>query len=200
MTSTTPFWELTSVALAIIQAVFYIDGFSEYERLLNRYSDDLGDKANERMAAYRSVRDRDEAFYAAYDAMPSYAICDSVVRRSKGAAFSTYAEAYRQGRRTAPSYTPFTRQPFAFQSGRGAVFSSAITRANLLAGERARVDRHTLAKWDAIVQSPTFSESNSGRSLGIITSSLFSQLGVYGQGANSALTAIGYGAAGLKNG
>lgn len=187
----TNLWELAPLALSILQFVLYIAGFRKYCERLEELAEDLQVRAEERYEQYQMLRDRDPEFYAYYDGLPDYSICESNVKRSKGAAFAAYGNDLRRGYGVVRGYTPLAKVQLTGTFADNAIFNSSLHRATTLINERSRVDGHVLQRWNAIVDTPIHIEGASSHNVGHIINQSFKTLRAFGQGANAAGTQLG---------
>lgn len=189
--NTTNFWQIAGLLLSFLQMVLYIAGFIKYKEKLEELADQLTEWADEKFDAYRNLRNKDKDFFDYYDALPDYVECESNIQRSKGAAFADYGKALRRSLPTTRGFTRLHKAAIANHLGQNAVQASAMKRVQTKITERAKVDDHTLQRWQAITNSPTNPAAYNDVS-NIIKLS-FNSLHSFGQGANSAGAALGVG-------
>jgi len=193
----TKFWEIAGLVLSLVQFLLYLAGFNKYRKRLGSLATELVGRADEQFDAYKTLRDKDPAFYDYYKALPDYKKCDRDSRRTRGTAMNNYGSALRSSLRTVNGYTPLQRISL--------VNALSVQPINLVGAEltknemqeRLRVDSHLLNRWQAIVGAPVRPANVSDVS-SIIRSS-FSSMKSFGKGANSAGISLGKSFYNLRN-
>lgn len=187
----TKFWEIASLFLQIVQMGYYLTALDKYKDKLEELATWLCDTADINKAHYKSFRDRDPAFYEYYQTLPGYSVCDTNVRRGKGAAFFKYGAKLRRTMHAGRGYTPLANVTTNIILGSDAVSESSVHRATTYMNEQTRVDGHVLARWDAIVSAPIGQERYQAAYTNQIIDQSFKTIKALGQGFNSAASAFG---------
>ena len=191
-------WQSVQMAASIAQFVLYIAGFINYKNRLEDLADELETRSDAQFQRYKTLRDNDQKFNDFYKDLPDYETCLSNIKRARGAAASRYGEGLRRSFGTVRGYLPHQRVAIVNMLGQDMAMSPAVKRAQVCIAERSREDTHLLNRWQAIVSAPT--NASVTNDVGNIIKASFTSLGAFGQGANSAGTAIGAQLFGRLNG
>lgn len=182
-------WQNVQLLASISQFVLYLAGFANYKSRLEDLADELTDRSDEQFTRYQELRNKDPEFFDYYNTLPDYEICESNIKRSRGAAAARYGEKLRGSLPTINGYTPLQRVAVTNLLGADMAMSPAMKRTQTLIAERARQDDYELQRWQAIVAAPTNSAATND--VGNIISASFKSLSAFGQGVNSAGVSIG---------
>ena len=182
-------WQQAQMFAAVAQFVLYIAGFISYKDRLEDLADELVTRSDEQFARYKELRDKDPEFFEYYNTLPDYEVCESNIKRSRGAAAARYGEQLRRAYQTVRGYTPLQKVHLTNMLGADMAMAPAMKRTQTLIAERSRLDDLELQRWQAIIAAPTNSAATND--VGNIISASFRSLSAFGQGANSAGVSIG---------
>lgn len=182
-------WQNVQLLASISQFILYLVGFNNYKDRLEDLADEHVERSDTKTEQYKELRSHDQEYYDYYNTLPEYEVCQSSIKRSRGTALAEYGNAVRRAFGTVNGYTPLQRVSLANTLGNNIAAAPAMKRAQTLISERAREDDHILDRWQAIISAPTHPAATNDTSA--IVAASFRSLGAFGQGVNSAGTAIG---------
>lgn len=197
--ASTNFYEISGIALSLIQMILYFFLFMSYTERLKDLADDLGGDdnslGNKEEEQYRKVRGWDDGadgFYAWYDRyfQATYRRCEVDVLRAKGAVYQGLGSVMRLARSVNRGYTPLAMLAHTSRNVSLPLVNVSYNRALGHFHEEARVDADSINRWNSRVSIPVFREGQSVDFSPII-GYLNSQVAMFGKGFNSAGVAFG---------
>lgn len=165
------FWELTQMALALVQMLIYLNLMEKYEKGLRDIAETLfeceGDICGSNSLAlkhrcrYFQFRDADKDFNNFYQGgIPTYSSCQKSITRGKGKAFETLGSAFRKINLANNAYTPLAMVGAVSRGTTGLMkFTGTIRALNHIA-EQKRLMADDLLHWAAIVAIPVEREGD----------------------------------------
>ncbi len=187
----TNLWQISGLVLSVAQAAFHYASLQKYVSRLEDLADDVTGYADAERIHYEEFREADPDFYAYYQGLPGYNVCDSNILRSKGKPFAKYGNDVRRMKRLTRGFAPLGNVHHANQVVKEIVSESAVQRAVTAVAENARVDDHVLERWSAIVSAPVGQERYSNTFYSSIINQSFESLKAHGRGFNSAGVSVG---------
>lgn len=192
MATSTPtkFWELSQVFLSVVQMAFYLINVVKYVEKLDEMGDTLENLAKKHRSRYEEFRNKDPEFYAWYENLPKYSVCESGIRRGKGEAFHKLGNVFRKLSRMNNGYTPLTMVGRVSENTMDLLKVTGLTRALNYNSEQKRDAVDRMAHWKTIVSIPVEREGDYGY-FSKPVESMMNSLKANSEGFNSAGAAFG---------
>lgn len=188
--STTSFWELSGIALSIIQMIFYIYYLEKYYDKLTDVANELIGFAEEDEKIYWEFRDLDPDFYDWYKNFPEHKYCPDLVQRARGTAYHEYGKGMRAFLKKGSAVNPMAAVNYSGALEFADAPKAALQRIVNDTAEHQREDKALLTKWETIVSIPVGEEGNP-TGYGPLIEQYFKSFNAFGKGFNSGATMFG---------
>lgn len=164
------FWELTQMALALVQMLIYLNLMEDYEDGLRKIGETLfkcGDScpgeslAVKHRCRYFEFRDADPRFNSFYiGGVPEYNICEKGITRGKGKAYEVLGSVFRKVNMANNGYTPLAMVGAVARNTTHLLKTTGSVRALNHIAEQKRKVADELLHWAAIVAIPVEREGD----------------------------------------
>lgn len=168
------FWELTQIALAVVQMIIYLDLMEDYEDGLRKIGETLFkcdqdcetdpkelSLSVKHRCRYFEIRGWDSAFNNIYtNGVPNYSICEKGITRGKGKAYEVLGSVFRKVNMANNGYTPLAMVGAVARNTTHLLKTTGSVRALNHIAEQKRKVADELLHWAAIVAIPVEREGD----------------------------------------